>query len=66
MCECKQVIDIHQNQSRYSTRSNFRNFETFSKQESYYSYIDSLIFTSGVTPLPVYMVSIAASHFPHV
>ena len=28
--------------------------------------IYSLRFTSGVTPLPVYMASIAASYFPHV
>ena len=28
--------------------------------------IHSLRFTSGVTPLPVYMASIAASCFPHM
>ena len=28
--------------------------------------ICSLRFTSGMTPLPVYMSSIAASHFPHM
>ena len=29
-------------------------------------YIHSLRFTSGVTPLPVYNASIAASHLPHM
>ena len=28
--------------------------------------IHSLRFTSGATPLPVYIASIAASHFPHM
>ena len=28
--------------------------------------IHSLRFTSGVTPLPVYIASIAAGHFPHM
>ena len=28
--------------------------------------IRSLIFTSGVTPLPVYIASIAAGRFPHM